>query len=144
MSLHHPIVLLSPNCIRRDTASNAVSDAVHCKTLQCIASDTASDTASDDYQKTTSDAAFSQFESSVQLQVLQGGGDTWDALSCRSFFCKRATNYRALLRKITTEDRASYDSTPPCTGTHHLNLFRWCVNLFSWCVNVFQTSFISL
>ena len=28
---------------------------------------------------------------------------------------KRATNYRALLRKMTYEDKASYDSTPPCT-----------------------------
>ena len=29
-------------------------------------------------------------------------------------FHKRATNYRALLRKITYEDKASYDSTLPC------------------------------
>ena len=28
---------------------------------------------------------------------------------------KRATNYRALLRKMTSEDKVSYDSTPPCT-----------------------------
>jgi len=28
---------------------------------------------------------------------------------------KRATNYRALLRKMTYEYRASFDSTPPCT-----------------------------
>ena len=26
---------------------------------------------------------------------------------------KRATNYRALLQKMTYEDKASYDSTPP-------------------------------
>jgi len=35
---------------------------------------------------------------------------------------KRATNYRALLWKMTYEDRASYDSMPPCNrgldGTH--------------------------
>jgi len=30
-------------------------------------------------------------------------------------FRKRATNSRALLRKITYKDMASYDSTPPCT-----------------------------
>ena len=30
-------------------------------------------------------------------------------------FCKRATNSRALLRKMTCKDKASYDSTPPCT-----------------------------
>jgi len=29
---------------------------------------------------------------------------------------KRATNYRALFRKMTYEDKASYDSTPPCTS----------------------------
>ena len=28
---------------------------------------------------------------------------------------KRATNYRALLQKMTYEDKASYESTPPCT-----------------------------
>jgi len=30
-------------------------------------------------------------------------------------FCKRATNYRAIFRKMTYTDKASYDSTPPCT-----------------------------
>ena len=30
-------------------------------------------------------------------------------------FRNRATNYRALLRKMTYEDKASYDSTPPCS-----------------------------
>ena len=29
-------------------------------------------------------------------------------------FHKRATNYRALLRKITCKDKASYGSSPPC------------------------------
>ena len=29
-------------------------------------------------------------------------------------FRKRATNYRAVLRKMTCKDKASYDSTPPC------------------------------
>ena len=29
-------------------------------------------------------------------------------------FCKRATNHRALLRKMTSKDKASYDSSPPC------------------------------
>ena len=30
-------------------------------------------------------------------------------------FRKRATSYRALLRKMTCKDTVSYDSTPPCT-----------------------------
>ena len=35
-------------------------------------------------------------------------------LKLQVIFCKRATNTRALLRKITYKDKASYDSTPPC------------------------------
>ena len=35
-------------------------------------------------------------------------------LKLQVIFRKRATNYMALLRKITCEDKASYDSTPPC------------------------------
>ena len=37
-------------------------------------------------------------------------------LNLEVIFRKRATNYRALLRKMTNEDQASYDSMPPCTG----------------------------
>ena len=29
-------------------------------------------------------------------------------------FCKRTTNYRALLQKITCKDEASYEFLPPC------------------------------
>ena len=39
----------------------------------------------------------------------------WVALQV--IFCKRATKYRALLRKITCEDKASCGSWPPCTTT---------------------------
>ena len=35
-------------------------------------------------------------------------------LKLRIIFRKRATNCRALLRKMTYEDKASYDSAPPC------------------------------
>ena len=35
-------------------------------------------------------------------------------LKLQVIFRKRATNYRALLRKMTYKDEASYDSTPPC------------------------------
>jgi len=35
-------------------------------------------------------------------------------LKLQVIFCKRATNYWALLRKMTCKDKASYDSTPPC------------------------------
>ena len=33
----------------------------------------------------------------------------------RDIFCKRATNYRALLHKVICKDRASYGSSTPCT-----------------------------
>jgi len=36
-------------------------------------------------------------------------------LKLQVIFCKRATNYRALLRKMTYKDKASYDSMPPCS-----------------------------
>ena len=35
-------------------------------------------------------------------------------LKLQVIFRKRATNYRALFRKMIYEDKASYDSTPPC------------------------------
>jgi len=44
-------------------------------------------------------------------------------------FCKRATNYRALLRKMTYKDKASYASTLPCTciSSIHLRYFQICI-----------------
>jgi len=41
-------------------------------------------------------------------------------------FRKRATNYRALLRKMTSEDKASYNSTPPCTILLCICVFLTC------------------
>jgi len=41
----------------------------------------------------------------------------WKPIGClklQVIFRKRATNYRALLWKMTYEHKASYDSTPPC------------------------------
>ena len=40
-------------------------------------------------------------------------------LKLQVIFCKRATEYRALWRKMTCRDKASYDSTPPCTLLDH-------------------------
>jgi len=36
-------------------------------------------------------------------------------LKLQFIFCKRATNYRALLRKMTYKDKQSYASSLPCT-----------------------------
>jgi len=35
-------------------------------------------------------------------------------LELQIIFCKRATNHRGLLWKVTCEDKASYGSSPPC------------------------------
>jgi len=46
-------------------------------------------------------------------------------LKLKVIFRKRATNYRALLRKMTYEDKASCDSTPPCTKSCRACVW-WC------------------
>ena len=38
-------------------------------------------------------------------------------LKLQVIFCKRATNYRALVRKMTYKDKPSYASSPPCSRT---------------------------
>jgi len=44
-------------------------------------------------------------------------------LKLQVIFRKRATNYRALLREKTYKDKASCDSTPPCTDTYNAEIF---------------------
>ena len=36
-------------------------------------------------------------------------------LKLRVIFCKRATNYRAILREMTCKNKPSYASSPPCS-----------------------------
>jgi len=45
-------------------------------------------------------------------------------LDLQVIFRKRATNYRALLWKMTYEDKAIYDSTPPCSDVNVYNDYR--------------------
>jgi len=55
-------------------------------------------------------------------------------------FRKRAINYRALLRKMTYKDKASYGSSPPCTScstfANQMNCgftgFLWVVASHNW------------
>jgi len=57
-------------------------------------------------------------------------------------FCNRFTNYRALLQKMTYEDKASYGSSPPCTDQPHTLVWHdswshvtWLIHLCRrWCV----------
>jgi len=52
----------------------------------------------------------------VQRYTLYRAAKTHKQLNFR----KRATNYRALLRKIAYNDKATYESSPPCTGVTSL------------------------
>ena len=63
-------------------------------------------------------------------------------LKLQVIFRKRATNCRALLRKMTYKDKASYDSTPPCTLPLHSRRdvgsgFVQCVPFIIPCVRMF-------
>ena len=52
---------------------------------------------------------------------------------CRNLyvtFCKRVTNYRALLRKMTYKNKASYGSSPPCANEPS---FEWLWHVLSVC-----------
>jgi len=57
-------------------------------------------------------------------------------------FCKRATNYRALLRKITYRDKASYESSPFYSDLMLLILQHQPYNYFKYdrCHGVAATS----
>ena len=44
-------------------------------------------------------------------------------LNLQVLFCKRATNHRALLQKMTYKDKASYGSLPPCSIMFHSKEF---------------------
>ena len=47
-------------------------------------------------------------------------------------FRKRATKYRALLRKITCKDKASYGSSPPCSKPSGLALGALQFRITGW------------
>ena len=49
---------------------------------------------------------------------------TIGCLALQVAFRKRATNYRALLRKMTYKDKASYGSAPPCSSRRQDQIFE--------------------
>ena len=57
----------------------------------------------------------------IQYMRVQSKPTGWPrpiaCLRSQVIFRKRATNHRALLRKITCKDQASYGSSPPCMGS---------------------------
>ena len=58
------------------------------------------------------------YESSTPCRCIPGRATGWrrpiGCLKLQVISCKTATNYRAFLRKMTYEDKAAYESTPPC------------------------------
>jgi len=54
------------------------------------------------------------YEYSLNLNLYTGWRRLIGCLKSQVIARKRATNYRALLRKMTYKDKASYDFTPPC------------------------------
>ena len=53
-------------------------------------------------------------------------------LKLQVIFHKRATNYKALLRKMTYKDKAYYDSTPPFNNDGnlviHVSICKWVIS----------------
>ena len=67
----------------------------------------------------------------------------WRLIGClklQVIFRKRATNYRALLRKMTCEYKTSYDSPPPCNAridiyTRTYTVYIFCTyNVYTVCL----------
>jgi len=55
---------------------------------------------------------------SLASSVITGWRRLIGCLKLQVIFRNRATNYRAVLRKMTHEDKTSYDSTPPCISCY--------------------------
>jgi len=69
-------------------------------------------------------------------------------LKLQVFFRNRATNYRTLLRKMTSKDKVSYGSSPPCMCAM---IHPWAVHLgclrgfgFSVCMEIWHVCYDSL
>ena len=53
--------------------------------------------------------------------ILQGGRRLIGSPKLHIIFHKRAIKYRLLLRKMTSKDKGSYESAPPCTASRKSN-----------------------
>jgi len=65
-------------------------------------------------QQTKSDITYTQTHQ-IQRDTHTGWRRPIKRLKLHVIFCKRATDNRALLLKMSCKDRASYGSSPPCT-----------------------------
>ena len=55
--------------------------------------------------------------------AIQGGVDSQDALSCRSFSAKESQIIGLFLRKMTYENKTSYATMPPCTRVRYAYMY---------------------
>ena len=69
------------------------------------------------------------YPSYVLLIINTGGRRCVGCLKLQVSFRKRATNNRALLRKITYKDTASYASSPPC-NTEYMNRMEYIHHMY--------------
>jgi len=71
---------------------------------------------------------------STHIHIYTGWRRTTGCLKMQVIFCKRATNYRALLQKMTYIDKVSYESWPPCT---HLVLKCTRLHVLISCIHLY-------
>jgi len=68
-----------------------------------------------------------------------GGGVYTGPIGCLKLwvsFRKRATNYRALLREMTYKDKASYESSLPCSRYRHIWWWHHHISLLIGCLKL--------
>jgi len=112
--------------VQHPATSTTLHIATHCNTLTLILQNPA--TSSNTFTLTLRHAVT---RTQVQNGVCYITGKSHNSTSCTGWrrligclklqviFRKRATNYSALLRKMTYEDKASYDSAPSCNILQH-------------------------
>ena len=93
-------------CVSQRLEGDAVCCSVSCSVLQCVS------------QRLEGDATIKTPMQSVHIMVWYVSDTGWSRCigspKLHVIFHNRATNYRALLRKMTNRDKASYGSWQPC------------------------------
>ena len=81
--------------------------------------------------------SYTRLQSLTHLQMCKEWPRPIGCLKLQAIFRKRATNHRALLRKITDKDKASYGSSPLCisAGVFRLQHLQMCA-IWALCVCV--------
>ena len=74
--------------------------------------------------------------SSANPALATGGQRLIGCLKLQVNFCKRATSYRAHLRKMTYKDKPSSASSPPCIDHHEITGMIVCVYICVCCIHM--------